>query len=185
MQKGLRRRIHGGKMGRMKELPELGTGSCIQPIVFIAGTFDILHYGHIRLIRRACKYGLVIVGLVDDESACRYKGLPVMSYKQRLEVIRSIRGVWKVERFNSDYEGKNAGNGYLRAIRKYHPDYVIHGSDWKKRGSPLCHEYKIIKKELDRYGGKVIMVPYTKGVSSTLIKKTIVERLFYGSRRDK
>lgn len=127
--------------------------------VYIGLTADTIHHGHINLIENARKYGEVIVGLLTDKAVSDYKRLPLLTFEQRKKILINIKGVHQVVPQNEwDYSPN---------IRKYKPEYMIHGSDWTYGQMTRIRQNTI--KELKKYGGKLIEVPYTKGVSSTAL----------------
>jgi len=127
--------------------------------VYIGLTADTIHHGHINLIENAKRYGNVIVGLLTDKAVSDYKRLPLLSYEHRKKILMNIKGVEKVVAQNEwDYSTN---------IRKFKPEYMLHGNDWII-GS-MSSVRKNVIKELKKYGGKLIEIPYTKGVSSTAL----------------
>ena len=92
--------------------------------VYIAISADILHHGHINLIKKASEYGDLIVGVLTDEAIATYKRLPVIDFEQRSFIISNIQGVKKVVAQES--------LDYTDNLRKFKPDYVFHGDDWKE-----------------------------------------------------
>jgi len=118
---------------------------------------DYLHIGHINLINTAKKYGDVIIGLLTDEAISSYKRVPITSYKQRETVVRNIEGVSNVVPQNT--------LDYVTNLKKYKPDYVVHGDDWKK--GVQSEVRKRVIETLKEWNGKLIEPAYTKGISST------------------
>ena len=92
--------------------------------VYIAISADILHHGHINLIKKASEYGDLIVGALTDEAITTYKRLPVLNFKERSFIIENINGVKKVV--------PQETLDYTDNLKKYKPDYVFHGDDWKE-----------------------------------------------------
>ena len=130
-------------------------------IVYIGLSADILHRGHINIIKTAKKYGEVIVGLLTDQAIATYKNLPYLSYKQREMVLKNIKFIKKViPQKTLDYSYN------LNLIR---PDFVVHGDDWKS-GVQKSTRLKVIKT-LKKWGGKLIEPKYTKNISSSSIKE--------------
>ena len=126
---------------------------------------DLIHHGHLNIIKEAKKYGEVVVGLLTDSAIASYKRLPVLSYEERKTVVENIVGVNEViPQITLDY---------ISNIEKLKPDYVVHGDDWKS-GVQSQVRLKVIDK-LKEWGGKVIDVPYTKGVSSTKLHEHLKE----------
>jgi len=130
-------------------------------IVYVGLAADILHEGHINILKKADSLGYVIVGLLTDGAISTYKKLPLLNYKQREVVLKNIRYVKKVVPQNTlDYSGN---------LLKFRPKYVVHGDDWKK-GIQKKTRLKVIKV-LKKWSGKLIEPKYTKNISSTSIKK--------------
>ncbi len=123
--------------------------------VYIAISADILHHGHINLIKKASEYGNLIVGVLTDEVVATYKRFPVLDYKQRSFIIENIDGVsCVVPQYSLDY---------TENLRKYKPDYVFHGDDWKEGVQSQIRQNVI--NTLKEWDGELIEIPYTKDVS--------------------
>ena len=130
-------------------------------IVYMAFSADILHEGHIKIINNASKLGKIVVGLLTDEAITSFKSIPFLNYEQRLAIIKNIRKISKViPQTTLDYTAN---------LRKLKPDYVVHGDDWKN-GILKSTRQKVIK-ELKKWSGKLVEYNYSKGISSSLIKK--------------
>ena len=133
--------------------------------VYVVFAADILHEGHINILSKASKYGDVIVGLLSDKAVTSYKKLPQINYKQREVVLKNIKFVKSIiPQYEIDY---------TKNLNKIKPDYVFHGDDWKK-GILSGIRSKVIK-QLKKWNGKLIEIPYTKNISSTIIKKKTLE----------
>lgn len=127
---------------------------------------DIVHPGHVNILKVAASYGDVIVGLFTDEAIASYKRVPYMTYEQRAAVIGNMKGVVEViPQETKDYEPN---------LRKLKPDYMVHGTDW--RTGPLAQVRQRAIDVMAEWGGKVIEPEYTKGISTTQIIKEIEER---------
>lgn len=136
-------------------------------LVYVPMAVDILHPGHINIIKIAAQYGEVMVGLFTDEAIASYKRVPYMSYEQRKMVVESIKGVSQVVAQTSrDYEEN---------LRKYKPKYMVHGTDWRE--GPLADVRQKAISILAEWGGEIVEPEYTKGISSSLIQKKIRERI--------
>ena len=134
-------------------------------LVYVGLPADILHEGHINILKKAKKFGDVTVGLLTDQAIASYKKIPHLSFKQREVVLKNITYVTKVipqETLDYTYN--------LNLIK---PDFVVHGDDWKT-GVQKNVRLKVIKT-LNKWGGKLIEPKYTKNISSTLIKRKIFE----------
>ncbi|MBD1163540.1 phosphoenolpyruvate mutase [Pelagibacterales bacterium SAG-MED11] len=134
-------------------------------LVYVGLSADILHEGHINILKTANKLGDVIVGLLTDKAIASYKKIPHLSYKQREIVLKNIKFVKKViPQKTLDYRVN------LKIIK---PNFVVHGDDWKI-GIQKQVRLNVIKT-LKKWGGKLIEPKYTKNISSTLIKKDILK----------
>ena len=131
--------------------------------VYIGMTADIMHPGLIHIINEATKYGDVIVGLLTDKAITEHKRLPYLTYEQRKEVVENIKGVSEVipqEEWS-----------YVDNLKRIRPDYIIHGDDWKN--GPLREIREQVFEVMNEQGGKVIEIPYTKGINSSSLDKEI------------
>ncbi len=127
--------------------------------VYIALTADSLHHGHMNLIEKARKYGDIIIGLLTDKAVAEHKRLPYLNYEQRKRILINFKGVSKIIP-QKEWD-------YSHNLKKIRPDYLIHGDDWKTGNMSIMRK-KVIKI-LSSYGGKLIEIPYTKGVSSAAL----------------
>ena len=127
--------------------------------VYLGLAADLIHPGHLNIINEAKKYGTVVVGLLTDSAIASYKRLPYMSYEQRKVVIENIKGI-------SDVIPQDSLN-YTRNLESLKPDFVIHGDDWKEGVQKNTRQQ--VLNILKKWGGELIEVPYTKGISSTLL----------------
>ena len=116
-----------------------------------------MHPGHINILKEASKYGTVIVGLLTDKAIASYKRLPFLTYEQRKDVIENMKQVYKVV--------PQETLDYRINLEKIRPDIVVHGDDWKK-GVQSKVRLGVIET-LSIWGGELIEVPYTPGISST------------------
>ena len=129
-------------------------------IVYVPLAVDLLHSAHINILKKAKKYGTVIVGLMTDNAISEYKKVPILNYKERFEILSGVRFIDKiVEQTNWDYSDN---------IKRYKPDYFIHGDDWKT-GIQKKQRAKVVKT-LKKYKGKLIEVTFDENISSTEIK---------------
>ena len=133
--------------------------------VYVGMSADIIHPGHLNIIKEASKLGRVIVGVLTDEAIASYKRLPYLNYEQRALVVKNLKGVDEViPQTTLDYRPN---------LEKIKPDYVVHGDDWKE-GVQKETRQKVIDK-LAEWGGKVIDIPYTQGISSSKLNQKIKE----------
>jgi phosphoenolpyruvate phosphomutase len=129
------------------------------PTVYIGMTIDILHHGHINVIEQARQYGDVMIGLLTDAAVADHKRLPYLTYDQRKKIVENIRGVAAVVP-QEEWD-------YAPNLRRYRPDFMVHGTDWID--GPLAPYRQKALDALAEYGGKLIEIPYTLGVSCQAI----------------
>ena len=130
-------------------------------IVFTNGCFDLLHLGHLHLLREAKKMGdLLVVGLNSDSSVKKIKGpnRPILPETERAELLAALEMVDYVTLFDDPDPHK--------VIEELRPNLLVKGGDWA--------EGKVIGKAVvEQDGGKVTVIPYLKGHSTTKIIETI------------
>lgn len=141
-------------------------------IVYTGGTFDMLHFGHINFFRRckeiAGEQGQVVVSLNTDDFVEFYKGkAPVMNYQERERTILELRLIDKVI---PNSEGKDS----RPAIELVNPDVIAIGSDWARKD--YYKQMNFTQDWLDDNNIILCYIPYTKGISSTEIKKRLSYR---------
>ncbi len=130
--------------------------------VYIALAADTIHHGHITLIEKGKKYGDIVIGLITDKAIAEHKRIPYLNYEQRKKILSNLKGVTKVIP-QKEYD-------YSVNILKLKPDYMIHGDDWKKGYDKTLRINAI--KALKACKGKLIEIPYTKGISSDALTKS-------------
>lgn len=126
---------------------------------------DIIHPGHLNIIKEAHKLGSVTVGVLTDAAIASYKRLPYLNYEQRSEVVKNLKGVDEVI--------PQTTLDYVPNLELIKPDYVVHGDDWKT-GVQKETRQRVIDT-LAKWGGKVVDIPYTKGISSTMLNARLKE----------
>jgi phosphoenolpyruvate phosphomutase len=126
---------------------------------------DLLHHGHLNVIEEARKLGgEIIIGLLTDKAIASYKRLPFMAWEQRKKILENIiKGVTEViPQETLDYTDN---------LKKIKPDFVLHGDDWKTGIQSQTRQNLI--DVLSEFGGRLIEVPYTKGISSTQLNNLL------------
>ena len=125
--------------------------------VYLGITGDIIHPGIINIISEGAKLGELTVGLLTDSAIVSHKRLPYLTYDQRKQVVENIKGVAKVVP-QEDWS-------YVPNLKKYKPDFMIHGDDWKTNYLSKIREecFEIVKE----WGGQIVEIPYTQGINST------------------
>jgi len=142
-------------------------------LVYVGMSADIMHEGHINILKLANKLGNVTVGLLTDKAISSYKSIPYLDYKRRKIIIQNLKYVNKVIPQNT--------LDYVPNLKLLKPDYVVHGDDWKKGVQKKTRDRVV--KILKRWSGKLIEPKYTKNISSTIIKNKILEFNAYPQNR--
>lgn len=132
-------------------------------IIYVGMVADAIHHGHINIIKEARKRGKVIIGLLTEKAVKLYKRTPILKYNERKIIVENIKGVERVVTQDS--------LDYVPNIKKYKPDILMHGTDWKKGVQKETRNKAI--KALKKYGGKLVEIPYTKGISTTEFIKRV------------
>lgn len=137
-------------------------------LIYTGGTFDLFHAGHVEFLRRCSELGSVVVSLNTDEFIDEYKGKPpVISYADRARVLLSCKYV-------DDVVPNSGGPDSRIAIEQVMPDLVVIGSDWAKRD--YYTQMGFDQDWLDDRGIGLCYIPYTQGISSTIIKERMMFR---------
>ena len=133
--------------------------------VYVGLAVDIIHEGHINILKKANTLGDVTVGLLTDEAIASYKNIPHLDFKRRKIIIQNIKYVKKVIPQDT--------LDYVPNLNLLKPDFVVHGDDWKIGVQKKTRERVI--NTLKKWSGKLIEPKYTKNISSTIIKRKILE----------
>ena len=141
--------------------------------VYVGLSADILHEGHINILKIANQYGNVIVGLLTDEAIASYKNIPYLDFNKRKVVVENIKYVTKVI--------PQVTLDYVQNLELIKPDFVVHGDDWKFGVQKKTRDRVV--KTLKKWSGKLIEPKYTKNISSTSIKKKISNILSFQEDR--
>tara|TARA_A100001011_G_C14222557_1_gene805079 strand:- start:245 stop:637 length:393 start_codon:yes stop_codon:yes gene_type:complete len=125
---------------------------------------DILHHGHINILLKSNKYGNIVVGLMTDKGIIKYKKKkPLITYINRKKMLEQIKLIKKIIPLN--------GLKYVEYANFYKFEYFAHGDDWKKNVQSKTRK-KLIKA-MKKWNGRVLEFPYTKNISSSLVKKKL------------
>ncbi len=133
--------------------------------VYVAMSADLIHPGHINILTQAATHGDVIVGLLTDAAIASYKRLPYMNFELRKAVVSNLKHVKEVI--------PQTTLDYTENLRLVKPDFVVHGDDWKD-GVQKETRQKVIDT-LKEWDGQLIEIPYTQGISSTMLNKSLKE----------
>jgi len=141
--------------------------------VYVGMSADILHHGHINIIKESAKLGDVTVGVLTDEAIASYKRLPYLTYPERKVVVEGMRGVTQVvPQETLDYRPN---------LEKYRPNFVVHGDDWKTGVQSKVRQQVIDK--IAEWGGKLVEIPYTPDISSTKLNEMVKSQGTTADRR--
>jgi phosphoenolpyruvate phosphomutase len=124
---------------------------------------DLIHPGHINILRRAAELGDVTIGLLTDAAIASYKRLPHMSFEQRKAVVENLKGVTRVVAQDT--------LDYVPNLELLKPDFVVHGDDWRS-GVQSQTRQRVIDA-LAQWGGRLVEVAYTEGISSTQLNQSV------------
>jgi glycerol-3-phosphate cytidylyltransferase len=133
--------------------------------VLTIGTFDLFHYGHVRLLDAAADFGPLTVGLNSDEFVEQFKGRrPILPYEARREVLAACRFVTRVI--------PNSGGADAKpCITEANPTVIVVGSDWADRD--YLGQLGVTHEWLDERGILIVYVPYTEGISASMIRAAL------------
>ena len=133
-------------------------------IVYTSGVFDILHRGHLNILTKARALGdRLFVGIQNDNAVFESKGyFPALSTQERVEQMRALRFVDEVITYYS-------GTDQTETLDSVKPDIMVQGDDWPSQADRT----KVIEY-LNNHNIKLVLVPYTKGISDTEIKRRII-----------
>jgi phosphoenolpyruvate mutase len=131
--------------------------------VYVGMSADVLHNGHVNIIKEAAKLGEVTVGVLTDSAVASYKRLPYLTFEERKVVVEALKGVKHVVAQETlDYRPN---------LELYKPDIVVHGDDWKQGIQQKVRNQVI--ETLKQWGGIVVDIPYTQNISSSRINAAI------------
>lgn len=135
-------------------------------VVLTCGVYDILHIGHMNLLRRAKKFGdYLVVGIQEDEWVIKTKPKPILNTKERIEQMKALGIADEV----ISYAGDNTTPDNLKRVK---PNVFVHGEDWEEQS-----ERSKIKEYMKKYGIKLALLPRTEGISSTDIKNRVIKKV--------
>lgn len=127
---------------------------------------DVIHEGHLNIIKEAKKYGEVIVGVLSDEAMVKFDKFPTVTFQERIEMVKAIPGVSKVVIQKEIM--------YDEIVSEIKPDYIIHGDNWQKAPLTAIRENAI--SVMKKIGGEIIEVPYTFNENVLLIDQKTKEK---------
>ena len=135
--------------------------------VYMLFATDVIHEGHINVVKEAKKYGKVIGGVLCDAAMIRFNRFPTVSFDERVRMVKDIPEVDEVIVQNETL--------YENTLRKIKPDYVIHGDNWCEGPEKAIRDNAI--NVMNELGGEVIEVPYTRNENVKKIDDRIKDKL--------
>ena len=124
----------------------------MEKTVYMCVSADMIHSGHIAIIKKAAALGKLTVGVLSDEAVASYKRFPLMPFEERKALFENIAGV--------DHVVEQKTLSYKDILTELKPDYVVHGDDWKEGfQKPIRDE---VTSLLATYGGQLVEFPYSK-----------------------
>jgi len=136
--------------------------------VFVIGVFDLMHRGHLELLRRAKELGtILVVGINSDIKVASYKRKPYLNENERLEVVEALKFVDIAFIMNDTLQREN--------ISKYNIDVIVHGDDWPEE--LYLKHIGLDREYLEKNNIELKMLPHTEGISTSDIIKRIKSEL--------
>jgi len=127
-------------------------------VVYTSGTFDMLHFNHLKMINYARALGdILIVGVNTDELVASYKSQPIIPFEERIALMNSLKG--------PDIVIPQKSLNHTDKVKKLRFDIFVVGDDWSGK-----FDY------LEELGVDVVYFPYGDGVSSSSLKEKIYSR---------
>lgn len=133
--------------------------------VYVAMCADIIHHGHLNIVREAGKHGRVVVGLLTDQAIASYRRPPLLSFEQRKSIVEGLKGVDEVV--------VQETLDYVPNLRLLRPDFVVHGDDWRTGIQKQIRER--VLETLREWNGQLIETPYTQGISASQLSVKLCE----------
>lgn len=128
--------------------------------VYMSFSTDVLHYGHLEVMKKASQYGELMIGVLTDDVIAQYKSPPLVSWEDRCKLFENLDFVAQVV--------KKDTIGYEKILQTYHPDIIVHGDDWKS-GIKSAIRTELLEL-LKQYGGELIEYPYNEENSVNLVE---------------
>lgn len=133
--------------------------------VYVSLIADVLHAGHIKVLKEAAKLGEVTVGLLSEKAAGQLNDVPYLNYEHRKVVVENLSLVSKVIPQNTA--------SYRENLLRFKPDYVIHGDDWQNNYQKK-YRTEVIEL-LKEWAGELVEIPYSREVSEARVKEEMTK----------
>lgn len=131
--------------------------------VYMCFSTDIIHSGHMKIITEAAKLGSIIAGILPNEVIATYDRQPITTQEERIKVFQCVKGIDRVVKQNT--------LSYAEVLEWLHPDYVVHGDDW--RTGVMSHVRQEVIDILACQGGELVEFPYTYDESLHVLEQQL------------
>ena len=128
---------------------------------------DVIHEGHLKVLKTAAQYGEVYAGVMSDQAMVRFNRFPTISQDKRIEILKET-GLVKEVVIQKDIM-------YDEIMERLRPDYVVHGDNWVRSRERIIREN--VLQNLKKYGGELIEIPYTYNETVKKIDDNMREKL--------
>lgn len=135
--------------------------------VYMCFASDVIHEGHLNIVNEAKKYGRIVAGVLCDSAMVRYNRFPSVSFEERVKMVKDIPDVDEVVTQNTIM--------YDEIVERVKPDYIIHGDNWCEGPEKAIRENAL--SLMNKTGGELIEVPYTRNENVKKIDDRIKDRL--------
>jgi len=133
--------------------------------VYVSLIADLLHAGHINILKKAASLGEVTVGLLTLEACGELNDIPYLDYEKRKEVLENLSLVKNVV--------PQTTASYKTNLNKLKPDFVVHGDDWKDNTQKRYRSEVV--DTIQQWGGKLIEIEYSKSINDLKIKEEMTK----------
>jgi len=138
-----------------------------EKIVYTCFSTEVIHEGHLNIIDVSKRYGRLIVGAISDKALVSFSRFPAIPEDERVDIYEKLDGVSAVIKQKSMF--------YDEIFETIHPDYIIHGDNWKNGPERIIREN--VMALIEKYGGQLIEVPYTYNEKVQKIDRQLIEKL--------
>lgn len=135
--------------------------------VYLCFCTDIIHEGHLNILHEAGRLGSVTVGILTDSEMIKYNRFPTKSTMERVKMVEELPGV--------DCVVIQKTIMYDEVVKELRPDYIVHGNNWSDPGMDMIK--KNILELLEKYGGKLVEIPYTYNQTIQKVDRQMNEKL--------
>lgn len=138
-----------------------------KPIVYMSFSSDVIHGGHMEIIKKASELGELVIGALTDDVVSTYKRFPILTFDERVKILENIKGVSRVI--------PQKTLSYIENLNLLKPEFVVHGDDWK-----LGIQKDIRQEVLDFFknnNGSLVEFPYSNNDEYLKLEKAQLNQL--------